>query len=73
MELECRQEEEDITVGIDLDTASQKSMAKLVNKVRGLHRLLHAAGLHSNHRTDSLILLIYLLASCSHTGLVFLG
>ena len=34
MELECRQEEEDITVGIDLDTASQKSMAKLVNQVR---------------------------------------
>ncbi len=34
MELECRQEEEDIAVGIDLDTASQKSMAKLVNQVR---------------------------------------
>ena len=67
MELECRQEEEDITVGIDLDTASQKSMAKLVNQV-----ILHAAGLHTNHRTDSLILLIHSLASCSHTRLVSL-
>jgi hypothetical protein len=32
VELECRQEEDD-GVEIDLDTASQKSMAKLVNQV----------------------------------------
>lgn len=33
VEIECRQEEEDVAVDIDWETASQKSMAKVVNQV----------------------------------------
>ncbi len=33
MEIECRQQEEDVAVDIDWETASQKSMAKVVNQV----------------------------------------
>lgn len=36
MELECRQEEDENAVGIDLDKASKKSMAKVVNQVSGI-------------------------------------
>jgi len=34
VEIECRQEEQDEAVDIDLDTASHKAMAKIVNQVR---------------------------------------
>lgn len=34
MELECRQEEDESAVSLDLATASKKSMAKAVNQVR---------------------------------------
>lgn len=33
VELECRREEDEIEVNIDLQKASQKSMAKIVNQV----------------------------------------
>lgn len=34
VELECRQEEDESAVSLDLATASKKSMAKVVNQVR---------------------------------------
>jgi hypothetical protein len=33
VEIGCRQEEEDVAVDIDIKTASQKSLAKVVNQV----------------------------------------